>query len=228
MESDRSRSQPRQRAALVNSRSRDTRQALVRAALELWSEPDFAAAYDATTPADIARAAGVSKGTFYFHFANKDAVLLEMSSSMIDAMLAQVATGAARGSSVTAVSEELMSLVTRRVARTPKAAALRAGTLGVAGRADGQVSRAPRLAVAFESLVRYGTGCGDLDADTDVEETAAMLTALTAEAIIRWGRDDRTTAWLEQTLQHRVAVVLRGIGPGAAPPSGSTAGPEPT
>src|SRR5579859_1987152 len=69
---------PRQRAALVNSRSRETRQALIRAALRLWGEGDFDAAYEASTVADIARAAGVSKGTFYFHFASKEDILLEM------------------------------------------------------------------------------------------------------------------------------------------------------
>jgi hypothetical protein len=39
-----------------------------------------------------------------------------------------------------------------------------------------------------------------------------MLTAVTAEAIIRWGREDLSAAWLSRTLRARVAVVLRGIG----------------
>jgi hypothetical protein len=48
--------EPRKRATLVNTRSRDTRQSLVSAALRLWSEGDFGEAYEATTPAGIARA----------------------------------------------------------------------------------------------------------------------------------------------------------------------------
>ncbi len=47
-------SPPRQRAALRNGRSRETRRALVRAALGLWSQGDFDEAYEATTATCIA------------------------------------------------------------------------------------------------------------------------------------------------------------------------------
>jgi hypothetical protein len=69
----------------------------------------------------------------------------------------------------------------------------------------------PRLGVAFESLLRYGQERGELNARTDVEEGTAMLTAVTMEAIMRWGKGDRTASWLDRTLRERVAVVLRGI-----------------
>src|SRR3546814_3309226 len=52
------------RAALRQSRSQDTRRRLIRAALELWNERGFERAVDETTAEEIARAAGVSKGTF--------------------------------------------------------------------------------------------------------------------------------------------------------------------
>src|SRR4029077_2174890 len=94
MEPGRPRTLPRQRAALVNTRSRETRQALTSAALGLWSEGDFDEAYEASTVADIARAAGVSKGTFYFHFANKAEVLREISSTTVQTMMDQIEKGA--------------------------------------------------------------------------------------------------------------------------------------
>lgn len=55
---------------MAQSRSRDTRRKLIHAALELWDERGFEESFEATTVAEIARAAGVSKGTFYFlaHF----------------------------------------------------------------------------------------------------------------------------------------------------------------
>nr|MDT0665246.1 helix-turn-helix domain-containing protein [Micromonospora sp. DSM 115978] len=71
------RSAPR-RSALLQTRSRDTRRRLIRAALELWNERGFENAFEETTAEEIARAAGVSKGTFYFHFAHKEDILLEM------------------------------------------------------------------------------------------------------------------------------------------------------
>src|SRR5262249_34504134 len=66
------------RSALAQKRSRNTRRKLIRAALEIWSEQGFDDAFEETTAEDIARAAGVSKGTFYFHFAHKEDILLEM------------------------------------------------------------------------------------------------------------------------------------------------------
>jgi AcrR family transcriptional regulator len=211
MEPGRTRTPPRQRATLVNTRSRETRLALTRAALRLWSEGDFDEAYEASTAADIAHAAGVSKGSFYFHFANKEAILLEMSSATIQAMIDQVEAGAGRGAPLRSLSEQVMASMARRVVRAPKAAALRTGALGFAGRADQGTPVSPRLSVAFEALLRYGKERGELSAQIDVEEGAAMLTAVTMEAIIRWGAGDRSASWLGQTLRDRVAVVLRGI-----------------
>src|SRR5438045_8776656 len=67
------------RSSLVQERSRRTRQQLVNAAVKLWTERGFENGVETTTVEEIARAAGVTKGTFYFHFAHKEDVLLEMS-----------------------------------------------------------------------------------------------------------------------------------------------------
>ena len=57
------RSQPR-RATFQRARSRETRRTLVRSAVALWRVKG----YEETTVEDICRAAGVSKGLFYFYF----------------------------------------------------------------------------------------------------------------------------------------------------------------
>ncbi len=121
---------PRQRATLVNTRSRETRLALTRAALQLWSEGDFDQAYAASTAADIARAAGVSKGTFYFHFANKEAVLLELAASTTQALIGMVERGIADEIPMLTLSGQMMAAMAQRVARTPKTLALQVGALG--------------------------------------------------------------------------------------------------
>ena len=202
---------PRQRATLVNSRSRETRRALIRAALRLWGEDDFDAAYEASTAADIARAAGVSKGTFYFHFANKEDILQEMTSATAQSMIDQIEAGIRRGVPLHPLAEQVMTVMARRIARAPKAAALRAGSLGFSARAGTVTLTGPRLGAAFGALVRYGKERGELSATIDGDEAAAMLTAVTAEAIIRWGAGNRPAAWLQQALQNRVQVVLSGI-----------------
>ena len=77
------------RSSLVQERSRRTRQELVNAAVKLWTERGFEHGVENTTVEEIARAAGVTKGTFYFHFAHKEDVLLEMSLTTSDAVTAR-------------------------------------------------------------------------------------------------------------------------------------------
>lgn len=104
-----------------------------------------------------------------------------------------------------------MASMAQRVVRAPKAVAVRAGSLGFSSRAGAVTLAGPRLGVPFESLVRYGKERGELSAKTDVEESAAMLSAVTTEAIIRWGTGGRSASWLRQTLRDRVDIVLCGI-----------------
>ena len=54
--------------------------------MQLWTERGFENGVETTTVEEIARAAGVTKGTFYFHFAHKEDVLLEMSLTTSAAM----------------------------------------------------------------------------------------------------------------------------------------------
>src|ERR1700753_1964371 len=61
------------RTRLKQERSRETKESLLRAAIALWRTQGV----DATTCADIRRAAGVSKALFYFYFPRKEDALLE-------------------------------------------------------------------------------------------------------------------------------------------------------
>jgi AcrR family transcriptional regulator len=207
----------RKRATLVNTRSRDTRQSLVSAALRLWSDGDFGEAYEATTPADIARAAGVSKGTFYFHFANKEDLLREMLSATARAAISEVEQGISLGVPLFALAEEVMASMARKVASMPKAAALRAGAVSLKSRLSQTTLTIPRGTLpAFEALVRHGMERGELSARTDADDAAAMLHTVTLDVIIQWGQEDRSASWLRQRLCGRVAIILRGLATAAS------------
>jgi AcrR family transcriptional regulator len=199
---------------LVNSRSQETRRALTRAALKLWSVGDFESAYETTTPAAICRAAGVSRGTFYFHFANKDELLLEMGSELVEMMATEVDAAIARGKPLFALVNKVMTSMATRVASTPRAAAVRSGALGFQVRSgERAMSGSVGIGSAFEAVVRYGTDLGELRPDTDVEDVAAMLLSVTVEAIVRWGVSDLSAAWLRRTLSRRAEIILRGLSP---------------
>ena len=208
----RTRTPPRQRATLINTRSRETRRALIVAALALWSEGDFDEAYETTTAADIASAAGVSKGTFYFHFASKEEVLLDMSSATVQAMIDEVDNGVRQGTPLQPLTRQVMTSMARRVPRAPKTAALRAAALGLQSQLTPATAARPRLSDAFEALLRHGRKRGELGAKVELEEAAAILSAVTMEAINRWGAGNRSASWLRRSLCARGEIVLRGLG----------------
>lgn len=208
----------RQRAALLNTRSRQTRQVLLRAALGLWSEGDFDEAYESSTPADIARAAGVSKGTFYFHFASKDDVLLEMSAATVLSMIEEVDKGMSRSLPLLQLNRRVMTSMARRISKAPRAATLRVVAIGFGTQPTEGTPERPRVATAFEKIVRYGKDRGELDAKADVEDVAAMLTAVTMDGVLRWSARDRPPAWLRQALCRRTEIVIRGVGATEVPP----------
>lgn len=98
---------PPRRSGLAQSRSRDTRRKLIHAALDMWNERGFEEAFEATTVAEIARAAGVSKGIFYFHFANKQEILLEVAWGTSRKMIEEADAGIRTSSSSACIRASL-------------------------------------------------------------------------------------------------------------------------
>src|SRR6478609_2363930 len=113
------------RSSLVQERSRRTRQELVNAAVKLWSERGFENGVETTTVEEIARAAGVTKGTFYFHFAHKEDVLLEMSLTTSDAVNEVARSASDRGASIDEIIQLSFNEMARRTERLPRAAIAR-------------------------------------------------------------------------------------------------------
>lgn len=64
---------PPQKARTRDRQREDTRQRIYDAAMEIFRRDGF----ESARVDDVARAAGVSHGTFYFHFATKDEVLIQ-------------------------------------------------------------------------------------------------------------------------------------------------------
>ncbi len=108
------------RSLLAQERSRDTRQAIIRAALELWRERGDTAGSGDPTAEEIAERAGVSKATFYLHFARKDDILLETAWATTKVFYEDALQGLMAGGPVDDVLDDVTVRLCRRIQNVPK------------------------------------------------------------------------------------------------------------
>jgi AcrR family transcriptional regulator len=199
------------RSALVQTRSRNTRRRLIRAALEIWNEQGFEDAFESTTAEDIARAAGVSKGTFYFHFAHKEDILLEMPWATAEIMVEEATASIDRAVPAFELVEQLMTSLAGRVSRAPRGAVLRVtGHWSRLTHMGSPPEDAKSFREAFERVTAYAAERGDLPAGVDVAELGALLQAATMDALVGWAATSESAAALRRKLCRRADVILRG------------------
>ncbi len=199
----------RRRSGLRQERSRQTRQRLVRAALDLWTERGFETGIEETTVEEIVQVAGVTKGTFYFHFARKEEILLEMGWDS-----AAVANEEARrclksGRDLDDSLARVMAVLNRHVRAAPPAAV---------GRAVAEFRRAPvepaagvgraGIADGLNALFTRAQETGEMPADIESAEMAQMLVALVMDSILDWAAG---YSELAPALRSRTALLLAGL-----------------
>lgn len=202
---------PTRRSALLQTRSQETRRKLIRTALELWNERGFDEAFESTTAEEIARAAGVSKGTFYFHFAHKEDILLEMSWATAEVMAEEADAGMARGAGTHDLVDGLMTSLARRVGRAPRPAVLRVmAHLARSTRPVEEPLTLQGFGEVFQRVVGYACGRGELPPQVEVDEVAALLQAATMDALVGWAATSQSASALGATLCRRADVVLSG------------------
>jgi AcrR family transcriptional regulator len=209
------------RASLSQDRSRQTRRRLVRAAVQLWTERGFEQGVEQTTVEEIARLAGVTKGTFYFHFASKNEVLHELGWGTAEALYEEAIRGSAAGRSGLTLLQQLLMSLARRAEAVPRAAVERSlielyareGPRPMPGRRDIHHG----LAVALEAARVQG----ELPESTDTEEVARVLSAVVADALLGWAQGSGRR--LRPLLRSRAAIVLAGV---KATAGGSGHGPS--
>ena len=206
MAEDRVASGPR-RSGLVQERSRRTRRALVDAALALWTERGFDDGIGETTVEEIAQAAGVTKGTFYFHFAHKEDVLLEMSLTTSDAVSAIARRAAESGASIDDIVQQAFTEMARRTERLPRAAIAR--TIREFYKYPTRARELSMTRRAWPELIAEAQARGELPPDIDAADLSDMMNALMITAVEGWvhGAHDA----LAPELAYRMRVLLAGV-----------------
>jgi AcrR family transcriptional regulator len=195
------------RSSLVQERSRRTRQELVNAAVRLWTERGFENGVESTTVEEIARAAGVTKGTFYFHFAHKEDVLLEMSLTTSDAVMEVANRSVLEGDPIDETVQRAYSEMARRTERLPRAAIAR--TIGEFYKHPARSREQGLNRVLFPSLLAAAQERGELPADADPFDIADMLNALMISAVEGWVHG--AFPKLAPELAYRVRVLFAGV-----------------
>ncbi len=157
------------------SKSDDTRKRLFAAAVRLFEKNG----YSGTTVDAIVRAAGVAKGTFFIHFATKDAVVTELVRNQIRAARrARDETLAKGGSPVEALRVAVLSLgaqaaAARELTRAVMTANMLSPALG--GFAESVFGG---IIAEMKDDVRAAQRAGLFDAKVDPEQIAGTLITL--------------------------------------------------
>jgi AcrR family transcriptional regulator len=201
------------RSLLAQERSRDTRQAIIKAAVELWSERGYDTGIDDTTAEEIAARAGVAKATFYFHFARKDDILLETGWLTAKVFYEDTLKALVRGGFTDKIIDEVTVKLCRRIERVPRPALRR--MLQVQGAAS---SDAPRKRVedpdhfgfqrAFAVIFLQAQQSGDVPQTVSPGHIGKMFEALLMSAIREWAYEDDVN--LLAMLRESFAVLLAG------------------
>ncbi|UGQ12990.1 TetR/AcrR family transcriptional regulator [Yinghuangia sp. ASG 101] len=205
------------RASYQQARSRETKHALVQAAVALWR----AHGYAGTTVADICRAAGVSKGLFYFHFPRKEDVLLEV--GVLSTRTAQRETQAllTKPYEVFAVVDAVLAGLERSMRRNPPELIIE--TIMEGYRYEhrvlaGEQEADPSLSPIFTELFARARTDGKLPAHVDTAHLAQVVQSLVSEGARHWAAGvygDRRFADVVGTDIRALIAGIAGSGPAA-------------
>jgi len=207
---------PRRRAGLTQERSRDTRRRLVRTAMRLWTERGFETGIEDTTVDEIVQAAGVTKGTFYFHFAHKEEILLELGYQTASLLYEEATRCIAAERSIDDSLRRVTSTLVVSVEAAPPAAVGRAMSEFVRPRRPGDEPPAsdPSFAQALEMLFTRAREEGEVTDQVEPSEMAQIVEALYLDSLREWSQGRLTD--LSKSLLRRIAIVVAGLRPGSA------------
>jgi AcrR family transcriptional regulator len=208
------------RSRLAQERSRDTRQSIIRAAVELWAERGYATGIEDTRAEEIAARAGVSKATFYLHFARKDDILLETGWMTTKVFYEDTLKALEQEGTADAVIDGVTVRLCRRMDKVPRPVLQRIlrAQLNSAGQPEREAnSEHYGFQRGFALIFLQAQRDGGLPRTITAASLAAMFEAMLYSSLREWAYDD--SAGLLTMLRERFAVLLAGAR--AVTPGGS-------
>jgi AcrR family transcriptional regulator len=211
----------RPRSKALQERSRTTRARILEITATLAMEQDI----DDVSVDQICRAAGIAKGTFYFHFPTKDDLLLAVffqgSETLIDEVQplieGEVPFDAAVAKVVERVATRTSAFPKSFVAKAAGNAVLHAGR----PRPEGAPPRRPPRE-ALRRLIHAAQQRGELRSDYRPDELAMALNWALLQGLLVWSSLPGARPSLETVLRRRVELALHGMSGGPAPAGTST------
>jgi AcrR family transcriptional regulator len=198
---------PYRRSLLRQERSRQTREALVRAALALWREHGF----DDTTIDDISSAAGVARSTYYFHFPDKEVLLREVAGMSAESIGDAVARAMADTTSLEEGLRVFAFELASHVQRLPRDLVGQV-TLSVIGGISGLGNnRTAGRGFDHQLEAIFDHASDELTPGTDNVELGAIAAGMVMEGILRWSSGATGSRSLEDVISERMALIVHGV-----------------
>jgi AcrR family transcriptional regulator len=196
----------------LQDRSRRTRERLIEVGFSLFAEHGV----DRVTVDAICDAAGVAKGTFYFHYPTKQALLVAAFHRAGD----DVARHAeALVASETPFVEAVLALggrIARNTSTVPKPLVRRATVETLAAiDSDPDDTERHHRRDALLVLVEAGTRRGEIRTDFQPAEIAMALNWAIVQSILVWTAAPDRTVTLETVTRRRLTMTLVGVAAGA-------------
>jgi AcrR family transcriptional regulator len=198
--------QGQRRTTLQQSRSQETRRALVRCAVALWRVQG----YDDTTVAEICKAAGVSKGLFYFYFERKEDILLELGVLTVEAVSQRIRELLVDDYDPVDVIHQSLVAMERAMRPNPPDLVARTVLEGYRRRTQLEQGGGGRpLASTLAELFRRAIVDGKLPPAIDVEQLADITQILITEGARRWSGSADVRSFAE-VISAQIRLVIRG------------------
>jgi AcrR family transcriptional regulator len=196
------------RASFQRKRSHETKRGLVQAAMALWRTNG----YSKTTVADICRAAGVSRGLFYFYFPAKEDILFEVGLLSTRAARKTVQERLQSGYDVESVIADALRSVESSMARNPRELIIE--TILEGYRQEHRILAGDRPidpeAGMFAELFARAQQDGKLAADVDVQHLSYVAGMHVSEGVRHWAAGlfgDRT---FSEVVSRDIAALIAG------------------